>query len=272
MGAKAMDVEYKALLGFLLLWTTLFIYVRFVAPRRRLRRFREQMASWNWREQPAEKAPGWQAFEKVAVEGVFGQDRQIAYEGKIGFLKAQVELEEKRSATLRTPVFTSLGKYPRLAACVTSRKDVKKQTRSLLPFWGPAGKRRGTVEQLWIGEVRPFPIRKHILLYSGLVRFGGDYFREKAAEQSLPPGIIPTLASSIKEIEGSELLRQIFQRHRQTLDAVMPEITLAPDAWVLTASLASAVDLLPAIDSFSIELSKALDALSRDWIRDTGRS
>jgi hypothetical protein len=52
----------------------------------------------------------------------------------------------------------------------------------------------------------------------------------------------------------------------------MPEIILAPDTWVLTASLASAVNLLPAIDSFGIELSKALDALSRELSRAIDKS
>ena len=267
-----MDVEYYALFGFLLLWTISFIYARFVAPRRRLRRFREQMASWNWREQSAEQTPGWQAFKKAAVEGVYGHDRQTAYERKIGLLKEQVEWQETRSATLRTPVFTFLGNYPRLAACVTSRKEVKKRTRILLPFWGPAGKKHGTVDQLWSGEVRPFPIRKHILLYSWLNRFGGGYFREKTARQNLPADITPILANSLKEIQDSELLHQVFQHHRQTLDAVMPEIILAPDAWVLTASLARAVNHLSAIDYLSIELSKALGALSRELIRDTAKA
>jgi hypothetical protein len=264
MGGKAMDVEYKVLFGFLLLWTILFIYARFAAPRRRLRRFREQMASWNWREQSAEKTPGWQAFQKAAVEGVFGRDRQTAYERKIGFLKEQVEWQEKRSATLRTPVFIFLGKYPRLAACVTSRKEVKTQRRMLLPFWGPAGKKLGSVDQLWFGEVRPFTIRKPILLYSWLNQFGDDYFRETAARQNLPADIILLPASSHKEILDSQHLRQVFHRHRQTLDAVMPEIILAPDAWVLTASLERAVKFLEAIDSLTIELSTGLGALSRE--------
>jgi hypothetical protein len=82
-------VENKVLLSFLLIGTILFIHARLVAPRRRLRRFREQMASWNWREQSAEQTPGWQTFEKAAVQGVFGQNRQTAYERKIGFLKSR---------------------------------------------------------------------------------------------------------------------------------------------------------------------------------------
>ncbi len=267
-----MDVEYKVFFGFILFWTILFVYVRWVSPRRRLRRFRDQMTSWSWREHSAEQTPGWQAFEKAAVEGVFGRERQSAYVRKIAFFKEQVAREETRSAILRTPVFTFLGDYPRLAACVTSRKEVKKRTRMLLPFWGPAEKERGTVDQLWFGEVRPFPIRKHMMLYSWFNRFGGDYFREKAARQNLPADMIPILASSLKEIQDSELLHQVFQRHRQTLGAVMPEIICAPDAWVLTASLARAVKHLSAIDALSSELSKALGALSRQLIRDTGKA
>ena len=140
-------------------------------------------------------------IEKAAVEGVFGRDRQTAYEREIGFLKEQVERQETRSATLRAPVFIFFGKYPRPAACVTSRKEVKKRTRMLLPFWGPAEKERGTVDQLWLGEVRPFPIRKHILPCSWLNRFGGDYFRARAARHNLPADIIPVMASSLKSIK-----------------------------------------------------------------------
>jgi hypothetical protein len=106
----------------------------------------------------------------------------------------------------------------------------------------------------------------------GPANTGLHLFRERAAGQNLPPGSIPTLTSSIKEIEDPEPLRQVIQHHRQTLDAVMPEIILAPDTWVLTASLASAVNLLPAIDSFGIELSKALDALSRELSRAIDKS
>ncbi len=262
-----MDLEYKVFFSFLFLWTLLFVYARFLAPQRRLRRFKEQMTSWNWREQSAEQTPGWQDFEKAAVEGIYGRDRETAYERKIGFLKEQVKRQETRSATLRTPVFNFLGKYPRLAACVTSRMVVKKRARMLLPFWGPAEKEGGTVDQIWLGEIRSFPIRKPIMIYSWLNRIGGDYFREKAAKQNLPADIIPELESSLKEIQDSELLRQVFQHHRKTLDAVMPKIIFAPDAWVLTASLARAVKHLAAIDALCIELSNALGALSRELIR-----
>jgi len=47
-------------------------------------------------------------IEKAAMEGVFGRDRQTAYEREIGFLKEQVERRETRSATLRAPVFIFL--------------------------------------------------------------------------------------------------------------------------------------------------------------------
>jgi hypothetical protein len=271
-GGKAMDVEYKVLFGFLLVWAILFTCIRFIAPRRRLRRFREQMASWNWREQSVDQISGWQNFEKAAVEGIFGQDRQTVYEREIGFLKEQVERQETRSAVLRTPVFSIFGNYPRLAVCVTSRREVKKRTRILLPFWGPAEKTGGTVDQLWFGEVRSFPVRKHIQLYSWLNRFGGDYLIENTARKDFLFDRISRLDSSPKEILDSELLHQVFQRHRQTLDTVMPEIILAPGAWVLTASLARAVNHLAAIAFLSIELSKALGTLSRQLIRDTGKA
>ena len=137
----------------------------------------------------------------------------------------------------------------------------------LLPCWGSARKEGGTVDQIWLGEIRSVPIRKPIMIYSWLNRFGGDYFREKAAKQNLPADIIPELASSLKEIQDSELLRQVFQHHRKTLDAVLPKIIFAPDAWVLTAPLPRAVKHLAAIDTLSIALSTALGALSRELIQ-----
>jgi len=51
--------------------------------------------------------------------------------------------------------------------------------------------------------------------------------------------------------------------------SVFPETIVAPDAWVLTASLARAAKHLAAIGSLSIELSRALGALSRELTRDT---
>ena len=206
------------------------------------------MTSWNWQEQSPELVPGWDAFEKTAVEGVTGREHQTAYERKIGFLTEQVERHETRSATLRTPVFTFVGKYPRLAACVISRNEVKRRTRMLLPFWGPAEKSGGTVDQLWFGEVRSFPIRKPILIYSWFNEFAGNHFRDRAARQNLPADVISMMASSVKQIQDSEFLRQVFEHHRGTLDAIRPKIVFAPDAWVLTASLACAVKHLKAIE------------------------
>lgn len=258
-----LDTGMKIFFGWLLFGALLGTYLIFLAPRRRRRRFTNQMRALGWQEQSAELVPAWSAFEQAAVEGVLGRERQTSYKRKIAFLTEHVEQQETHSATLRTPVFTFPGTYPRLAVCVRSRKKRVSRVRMILPFFLGKTKQSWSTDQLWWGEIRAFPVRESVQVYSWFGSFAGEHFRDMAAKQYIPLDKLGELAKPRREIEESRLLKQVFEHHQRTLDRVRPQIVLTPDAWVLTASMACAANHLAAIDSFGVELSKAMGTLAR---------
>ncbi len=264
VAVMVLDTGLKIAFGWLLLGALAGPYLLFIAPRRRQRRFTTQMRALGWQEQSAEQVLAWSAFEQAAVDGALGQERQTAYKRKIGFLTEHIERQETHSATLKTPVFTFSGTYPRLAVCVTRLEKRVVRSRMILPFFLGRTKKRWTADQLWWGEIRAFPVRETIQVYSWFGSHAGEHFRNMAAKQYIPLAKLREIAQPLREIEESQLLRQVFEHHQRTLDRVRPKIVLTPSAWVLTASLPCAVNHLAAIDTLTVELSKALSTLARE--------
>ena len=213
-----MNVEIALPLGFIALVVILLIYSRIIGPRRRIQRFKKEMATQGWQEYRPHQVPEWPAFEKVAVEGIRGRERHLEYEEKRGFRREQVKKDEKRTATVQALVCSFPGTNTRLAACATTTTAEKESRRGLILI----GKsfHWHTSRELWWGESRPLPVQENTLLYSWFSRMGGDFFKKMAADRGVPlDRVIPELGSP-GENEGFEILRPVFERHQTMLDAV----------------------------------------------------
>lgn len=260
----ALDTGWKIAFGWLLFGALAGSYLLFVAPLRRRRRFTSQLRALGWQEQTADQFPAWSAFEQAALDGVPGRERHTEYDRKIAFFTEHVERQETHSATYNTPVFTFPGTYPRLAVCATRRQKRVSRSRIILPFFLGRTKKSWTTDQLWWGEIRAFPVRESVQIYSWFGSFAGEHFRDMAAKQYIPLEKLRERAQPIREVEESPLLKQVFEHHQRTLDRVRPDIILTPAAWVLTASMPCASNHLAAIDALTLELSKALSTVARE--------
>ena len=262
-----MDTDYLVLLVFLGFVSMLLVWLLLIGPRLRLRKLSRFLLDAGWQEQRPEDTAGWEAFAEAAVAGVTGTDRKFSYTRKVAVFTETVEVHETRRAALRSPVYSRAGRHLQVAACALCRKVRRTRSRMMFPrFWGPAQRSGGTGMQLWRGEMRPFPIRKPVLLYSAIGELAGDHFASLAARQQWSGAPLSELVRQMRAPRQSPRLCQLLDSHAQALGQLRPDVYLYPGGWVLVAPLSLVVSRLADLEAFAVELSGSLKAVVGEMV------
>lgn len=190
---------------------------------------------------------------RLAIADPAGAERAFAYTEKLGPLSRDVDVRQKVDGHADQLFRDPTARHPRFAASgATYRTTVSRDSLSL-----GSRKRGASGRSLWIGEARRLRVEKAETVYDAIGDMFGAGMRRLAEKRGVTAGALPAIAPPAED-DLAQRLRDLL-RARDAVGAARATLHVSPDAWVLSAPLASAAPRIESLIEVAAEVSAHLD-------------